>query len=90
MEKERRTLRPNEKSVYTKELEQLQAAKYKEVFKVFRDYKNIVTGVTFWNLSDQYSWLDDYPVKGRKIILCFLISIVNPRSHLLRLPTSRM
>lgn len=65
-EKERRTLRPNEKSVYTKELEQLQAAKYKEVFKVFRDYKSTVTGVTFWNVSDQYSWLDDYPVKGRK------------------------
>ncbi len=35
-------------------------------FEVFRDYKDVLTGVTFWNLSDQYSWLDHYPVEGRK------------------------
>ena len=35
-------------------------------FRVFRDYKDVLTSVTFWNLSDQYSWLDYYPVEGRK------------------------
>ena len=35
-------------------------------FRVFRDYKKVLTGVTFWNVSDKYSWLDTYPVAGRK------------------------
>jgi len=40
--------------------------KYAEIFKIFREYRSVITGVTFWNLSDRYSWLDEYPVKGRK------------------------
>jgi len=65
-EKERRELRSGEKGEYTPELEQKQIAKYKEVFEVLRAYKKVITGVTFWNISDQYSWLDEYPVRGRK------------------------
>jgi len=65
-EKERRPLREGEKGEYTPELEKKQADKYKEVFESFRDFKGTVTGVTFWNISDQYSWLDEYPVRGRK------------------------
>ncbi|QJD95564.1 endo-1,4-beta-xylanase [Mucilaginibacter robiniae] len=65
-EKERRELRPGEKGEYTPELEQKQTAKYKEVFDVFRQYKKDITGVTFWNISDRYTWLDTYPVAGRK------------------------
>ncbi len=26
----------------------------------------MITGVTFWNVSDRHTWLDEYPVKGRK------------------------
>ena len=65
-EKERRALRPGEKGEYTPELERKQIAKYKEVFEVLRQFKGTVTGVTFWNISDQYTWLDEYPVRGRK------------------------
>jgi endo-1,4-beta-xylanase len=65
-EKERREKRPGESDAYTAELEQKQAEQYKMFFRVFRDYKNVMTGVTFWNVSDQYSWLDTYPVPGRK------------------------
>ncbi|CAM3820068.1 endo-1,4-beta-xylanase [Mucilaginibacter galii] len=65
-EKERRALRPGEKGEYTPELEKRQIAKYKEVFEVLRQFKGTVTGVTFWNISDQYTWLDEYPVRGRK------------------------
>jgi endo-1,4-beta-xylanase len=65
-EKERRALRPGEKGELTPELEQKQIAKYKEVFDIMRQYKGTVTGVTFWNISDRYTWLDDYPVRGRK------------------------
>ncbi|WP_354579167.1 endo-1,4-beta-xylanase [Hymenobacter sp. UYP22] len=65
-EKERREKRPGESDAYTPELERQQAAQYKMFFRVFRDYKNVLTGVTFWNVSDKYSWLDTYPVAGRK------------------------
>ena len=33
---------------------------------MFRKYKKTVTGVTFWNVSDKSSWLDNFPVPGRK------------------------
>ena len=50
-------------ATFTSEMEQQQREKYKMVFEVFRKYKNQVTGVTFWNVSDRYSWLD---ARGRK------------------------
>jgi endo-1,4-beta-xylanase len=50
----------------TPEREQKQMEQYAKVFKIFRDYKQYLTGVTFWNVSDRYSWLDNFPVRGRK------------------------
>lgn len=50
-------------STFTPEMEQRQREKYKMMFEVFRKYRNQLTGVTFWNLSDRYSWLDG---RGRK------------------------
>ncbi len=43
---------------YTPELEAKQVAQYKMVFDIFRQYKKAITSVTFWNVSDRYSWLD--------------------------------
>ncbi|RZL50767.1 MAG: endo-1,4-beta-xylanase [Pedobacter sp.] len=65
-EKNRRVKKPGESENYTKELEQKQVAQYDMVFKVFREFKDVITNVTFWNISDRYSWLDEYPVMGRK------------------------
>lgn len=65
-EKNRRSLKPGESDAFTPELEQKQIQQYKMAFDVFRDYKKVITGVTFWNLSDKYTWLDNYPVTGRK------------------------
>lgn len=65
-EKERREKRPGESDAYTAELARKQAAQYQMFFRVFRDYKKTLTGVTFWNVSDRYTWLDTYPVPGRK------------------------
>jgi endo-1,4-beta-xylanase len=48
---------------FTPEMEQLQREKYKMAFEVFRKYRNKITGVSFWNVSDRYSWLDR---RGRK------------------------
>lgn len=52
--------------VYTKQIADSQTAQYKMVFDVMREYKQHITGVTFWNISDKRTWLDTYPVRGRK------------------------
>ena len=65
-EKQARSLRDGELSTFTPEMEQKQADQYAMVFKVFRKYKSVISGVTFWNISDKHTWLDTYPVRGRK------------------------
>ena len=65
-EKNKRAKRPGEDDTYTAALEQQQVEKYKMIFEVFRRYKNVITNVTFWNISDRRTWLDGYPVPGRK------------------------
>ena len=60
--------------------EQRQADQYKMAFSIFRANAagtpgspranaagtRSITGVTFWNMSDRSTWLDGYPVPGRK------------------------
>jgi endo-1,4-beta-xylanase len=53
-------------SLYTAELEQKQDIAYGRFFGTFRDYRQNITGVTFWGLADNYTWLDNFPVTGRK------------------------
>lgn len=65
-EHERREKRDTDKSIYTEEMIQKQSDHYKMLFDTFRKYKETVTGVTFWNISDKSSWLDNFPVPGRK------------------------
>jgi endo-1,4-beta-xylanase len=65
-EKFQREKKPGESDAFTPELEQRQLEQYKKVFSILREYRNVVTGVTFWNISDRYTWLDYYPVPGRK------------------------
>lgn len=43
---------------FTPEREQKQIDQYKMIFKVLREKKNVITGVTFWNVTDGRSWLD--------------------------------
>jgi endo-1,4-beta-xylanase len=50
---------------FTPEREKKQMDQYKMVFKVFRENKDKITGVTFWNVSDRGSWLDQR-APGRK------------------------
>lgn len=53
-------------TAFTPEREQQQLDKYKMAFELFRKYGKHITGVTFWNISDRRSWLDNFPVRGRK------------------------
>ncbi|CAN7160062.1 endo-1,4-beta-xylanase [Paenibacillus sp. LjRoot153] len=50
----------------TSEMLELQAQRYEQIFELFREYRNSITAVTFWGAADDYTWLDDFPVKGRK------------------------
>jgi endo-1,4-beta-xylanase len=65
-EKNRRAKLSTDLDAYTPTLEEQQTDQYKKVFKIFRENKNVITGVTFWNVSDRNTWLDHYPAEGRK------------------------
>jgi endo-1,4-beta-xylanase len=51
---------------YTSGVAQLQTRAYERYFTEFRAFKDDVTGVTFWGLADDHTWLDNFPVAGRK------------------------
>lgn len=53
-------------TAFTPEKENKQMEVYKMCFELFRKYRKVISGVTFWNISDRRSWLDDFPVRGRK------------------------
>lgn len=65
-EKNKREKRLNDVDDLTPALESKQIEQYAKVFRIFRQYKKNITSVTFWNVSDRYTWLDSYPVPGRK------------------------
>jgi endo-1,4-beta-xylanase len=65
-EHERRAKKAADTGELTAEMVEKQAAQYKMLFDVLRKYKGTVTGVTFWNISDKYTWLDNFPVPNRK------------------------
>ena len=43
-----------------------QAERYGQFFRLFKEYSAHVTSVTFWGAADDYTWLDHFPVRGRK------------------------
>ena len=43
---------------YTAEREKIQTEQYEMIFRLFRKYKDVISAVTFWNVSDRSSWLD--------------------------------
>lgn len=45
---------------------ELQAERYEVMFKLLREYQSEITSVTFWGAADDYTWLDNFPVRGRK------------------------
>jgi endo-1,4-beta-xylanase len=50
----------------TPEILELQAERYHQVFQLLREYRDSITSITFWGAADDYTWLSDFPVKGRK------------------------
>ncbi|WP_127530147.1 endo-1,4-beta-xylanase [Paenibacillus kobensis] len=50
----------------TEEMLLQQAERYRQFFQLFKEYSEHITSVTFWGAADDYTWLDDFPVRGRK------------------------
>jgi endo-1,4-beta-xylanase len=40
-----------------------QAEQYAQLFRLFRKYDDVIDRVSFWNLHDGQSWLNDFPWK---------------------------
>lgn len=58
-------------SGYTPERERKQTEQYAMIFRLFRKYRDVISGVTFWNVSDRYSWLDRRGGGGKAYPLLF-------------------
>ncbi|MDQ0253218.1 endo-1,4-beta-xylanase [Evansella vedderi] len=50
----------------TTEMMERQAERYGQIFKLFKEYSEYITSVTFWGAADDYTWLNNFPVRGRK------------------------
>lgn len=50
----------------TEEMLHRQAERYGQMFQLFKEYRDCISSVTFWGAADDYTWLDHFPVKGRK------------------------
>ena len=67
-------------TTFNTEKESRQKDQYKTCFQLFRKYKSAISGVTFWNLSDRHSWLDNFPVIGRKDYPLLFNKILQPKN----------
>lgn len=67
-------------TVFTAERAEKQAGVYRMCFELFRKYRQSITGVTFWNISDRQSWLDNFPVRGRKDYPLLFDRDLNPKA----------
>ena len=47
------------------EVQQALARRYADLFRVFLKHRDAITRVTFWNVTDGDSWLNNSPVRGR-------------------------
>ncbi len=48
-----------------KDVDEAIAAHWARLFRTFVDHADVISSVTFWGVSDGYSWLNDWPVRGR-------------------------
>lgn len=53
------------KTALPKDIEAKQAKRYAELFEVFLKHHKNISRVTFWNVTDKESWLNNFPVRGR-------------------------
>ncbi len=61
-----RRLRPNETVIISDSIKTVQAQQYTNIFQTLRRNADVVKSVTFWGIDDRHSWLNNYPVRGRR------------------------
>ncbi|MBQ7423090.1 MAG: endo-1,4-beta-xylanase [Prevotella sp.] len=49
-----------------KDIEQKWEQRYLDLFKVLINHRDVITRVTIWGLTDDNTWRNDAPIKGRK------------------------
>lgn len=49
----------------TDEMFERQAQLYIDLFRVYREYSDVIDNVTTWGVADDYTWLNYWPVRGR-------------------------
>lgn len=49
----------------SKEMNDQLSKRYEDLFKLFIKHKDKVDRVTLWGISDDATWLNDFPIKGR-------------------------
>ena len=49
----------------TDEAFERQAQLYIDLFRVYRAYSDVIDNVTTWGVADDYTWLSNWPVRGR-------------------------
>lgn len=58
--------RPNSATEPTQEQLDLQKQTYADIFRILREYSDMVDCVTLWGVADDHTWLDNWPVANRK------------------------
>ena len=53
------------KNALPDEMQKKLAKRYAELFSVFLKHHKNIDRITFWNVTDKESWLNDFPVRGR-------------------------
>nr|AQQ74434.1 GH10 Xylanase [uncultured bacterium]AWD75443.1 xylanase [uncultured bacterium] len=53
------------KNGLTKEMNDKLSARYEELFKLFIKHKDKIDRITLWGVSDDATWLNDFPIRGR-------------------------
>ncbi len=60
------------------------AAHWGLLFDIFVKYADGIESITFWGVSDRYSWLNDWPVRGRRNYALLFDRELKPKSSLLQ------
>lgn len=57
--------------VVPEDILQRQAARYGELFAALRDRKELLSGVMFWGISDDHTWLSTFPAERTEAPMLF-------------------
>jgi endo-1,4-beta-xylanase len=58
-------------ATFTDALKNQQAERYAQFFALFRNYRNVITGVTFWGIADDNTWLSEFSSMRKDFPLLF-------------------